>query len=91
MTTKKFKTKIGVTYTDESGKKLMRNDHDIAIVSGVVLGLCDLPNGGKKRTIMMTPKDNTKIMISECTEEQYVLFKKTIEKLYPNLCAFDIE
>lgn len=47
MTTRKIKTKIGVTYTDESGKKLMRNDHDIAIVGGVALGLCDLPNGGK--------------------------------------------
>ena len=39
----------------------------------------------------MTLKDNVKIMIAECTEEQYELFKKTIEKLYPGLCEFDVE
>lgn len=90
METREIKTKIGVTYTDENGRKLIRNDHDIARVDGVKLGLCDLPNGGKEYTTM-TLKDNAKIMIAECTEEQYELFKKTIEKLYPGLCEFDVE
>lgn len=90
METRKFKTKIGITYTDENGRELMRNDHDIARVDGVKLGLCDLPNGGKEYTTM-TLKDNTKIMLAECTEEQYELFKKTIDYLYPGLCEFDVE
>ena len=90
METRKIKTKIGVTYTDENGRKLMRNDRDVARVDGVKLGLCDLPNGGKAYTTM-TLKDNVKIMIAECTEEQYELFKKTIEKLYPGLCEFNVE
>lgn len=90
MKARKFKTKIGVTYTDENGEKLMRNDRDVARVDSIKLGLCDLPNGGKKYTTT-TLKDNTKIIIAECTEEQYELFKKTIEYLYPGLCEFDIE
>jgi hypothetical protein len=90
METRKIKTKIKVTYTDENGRKLMRNDRDVARVDGVKLGLCDLPNDGKEYTTM-TLKDNAKIMIAECTEEQYELFKKTIEKLYPGLCEFDVE
>lgn len=36
-----------------------------------------------------TPYGNTVLRI-QCTEEQYMTFTKSVERLYPGLCDFDI-
>lgn len=89
METRLYKTMITETYIAKSGRTLSINDYILGIINGVKLGVCDLPNGSKRYANKIL--DGGRILMrTECTEEQYNLFRLVIDSRYPGLCEFDV-
>ena len=65
------------------------NEYIIGRISGIKFILCD---GSASCALHgMYGADDGRIMVSECTQEQYDMFTNVVEKAYPNMCVFNYE
>lgn len=60
-------------------------------ISGLMVGLCyGDPYDERDYGYSHTRTDEGLIMVVDCAEEVFTTFKDYVEKLYPNVCKFDI-
>ena len=81
-------------------KTLVRNDHHLGgnefvlgKITGIMYAMCNMPNGGKTFGIADCLAGGTvgKLLMTECTAEEYNRFALTIDVLYQGLCLYDDE
>lgn len=76
-------------------KTMVRNDHKLSgndYVYGKISGIADAIFGGKKLTSWYSHKDDrTRYFEVYSSPLKYWLFRKKVEKIYPDLCDFDVD
>lgn len=80
MDKKEFKTLV-----KENHKKFGGNRYVVGRISGINHILC----GDTMKFPHECDDEGNTIITHECYQEQYDIFKITIEDLYPDLCIFD--